>query len=88
MRCQLLFQTESCYFFNLLSQKYNYNCLLINVNILTFTLGMSASWATPGSVIDTRNQMDDDSKILRQKKFEQQRAIQQQRQQQKRQVYV
>ena len=47
---------------------------------------MSASWASPGSVIETSNQMDDDSKILRQKKFEQQRAIQQQRQQQKRQV--
>ncbi|XP_063674781.1 tubby protein homolog isoform X2 [Bolinopsis microptera] len=47
---------------------------------------MSASWASPGSVIETSNQMDDDSKILRQKKFEQQRAIQQQRQQQKRQA--
>ena len=52
------------------------------------SLGMSASWATPGSVIETSNQMDDDSKILRQKKFEQQRAIQQQRQQQKRQVNI
>lgn len=47
---------------------------------------MSASWATPGSVIETSNQMDDDSKLLRQKKLEQQRAIQQQRMQQKRQV--
>ena len=47
---------------------------------------MSASWATPGSVIDNGNQMEDDSKILRQRKLDQQRTIQQQRQQQKRQV--
>lgn len=47
---------------------------------------MSASWATPGSVIETGGQMEDDSKMLRQKKFDQQRMIQQQRQQQKRQA--
>ena len=48
---------------------------------------MSTNWATsPGSVIDSNSYMGNDSKILRERKFEQQRMLQQQRQQQKRQV--